>query len=366
MASYEHYALKSGETRWRVWWRDPDHRNRNKSGFRTKRDASDWAARNVTVAMNDGRYVDPQGGRVTIGVLGERWITSHEHVWKPSHAYAIRSSWNAHVFPKWGNRPVGDVRHSEIQDWVNLLSSERSASVVLRAFGILKGIYDTAVVDGTIGRSPVLNVQLPKKTRRQRVYLSPEQLHTLARCSGAYRPLILVLGLCGLRWGEATALTVGDVDFETNRLHVVRSVSQVGGKYRLGTPKNGKGRTVPMFQPVRESLRDVVKGKHKDDLLFPSPSGGYMPPAKRGHGWYGRALKESGVPSMTCHDLRHTAASIMVHCGVNVKVLQRILGHSSAVMTLDTYADLFDSDVDVLAADVDAAISGVFDAENES
>ena len=60
-------------------------------------------------------------------------------------------------------------------------------------------------------------------------------------------------------------------------------------------------------------------------------------------------MEAAGLEPMTCHDLRHTAASIAVSSGANVKALQRMLGHKSAAMTLDTYADLFDSDLDMVA-----------------
>lgn len=65
--------------------------------------------------------------------------------------------------------------------------------------------------------------------------------------------------------------------------------------------------------------------------------------------WFGNALRDAGVPVLTCHDLRHTAASIAVHSGANVKALQRMLGHKSAAMTLDRYADLFDKDLDTVS-----------------
>jgi integrase len=58
---------------------------------------------------------------------------------------------------------------------------------------------------------------------------------------------------------------------------------------------------------------------------------------------------------MTVHDLRHTAASLAVSAGANVKAVQRMLGHASAAMTLDTYADLFDDDLDAVSDALDAA-----------
>lgn len=66
-------------------------------------------------------------------------------------------------------------------------------------------------------------------------------------------------------------------------------------------------------------------------------------------------------PSITPHDLRHTAASLAVSEGANVKAVQRMLGHAKASMTLDVYADLFDEDLDIVADKLDAAIRSAAD-----
>jgi integrase len=65
---------------------------------------------------------------------------------------------------------------------------------------------------------------------------------------------------------------------------------------------------------------------------------------------------DESFPSITPHDLRHSAASLAVSAGANVKAVQRMLGHAKASMTLDVYADLFDEDLDSVAANLDAAI----------
>jgi integrase len=95
------------------------------------------------------------------------------------------------------------------------------------------------------------------------------------------------------------------------------------------------------------------------DLLFSEADGNYLTPqiTGKGHrGWWAQALKKSGLEPMPVHDLRHTAASIAVSSGANVKALQRMLGHKSAAMTLDTYADLFDSDLMNVAIAINAKI----------
>ncbi len=104
-------------------------------------------------------------------------------------------------------------------------------------------------------------------------------------------------------------------------------------------------------------------GKKPDDLLFPGRAHGrwLSEQSAKGKGWYARAITAAGVPSLTMHDLRHTAASIAISSGANVKAVQRMLGHKTAAMTLDTYADLFDTDLDAVAADVERRILEAFD-----
>jgi hypothetical protein len=104
-------------------------------------------------------------------------------------------------------------------------------------------------------------------------------------------------------------------------------------------------------------LARQCEGKSRDDLLWSSDDGGHL---KRPHptsGWFAKAVAESGVPRTTPHDLRHTAASLAVSAGANVKAVQKMLGHASAAMTLDIYADLFDDDLEAVATALDQARS---------
>ena len=72
---------------------------------------------------------------------------------------------------------------------------------------------------------------------------------------------------------------------------------------------------------------------------------------------FGLAKKELGLPGLLVHDLRHTAASLAIASGANVKAVQSMLGHASAAMTLDVYAGLFTDDMDAVAELLDAAVS---------
>ena len=85
---------------------------------------------------------------------------------------------------------------------------------------------------------------------------------------------------------------------------------------------------------------------------------------KDGGKWFARACDTAGLERMTIHDLRHTAASLMVQSGANVKAIQRRLGHTSAAMTLDAYADLFDDDLDSVGGGVDERVAAAKCAQN--
>lgn len=355
MATIEPYETKGGR-RYRVRYRTPDRRQTDKRGFTTKRDAERFA-RTVEVSKDRGEWVDPADARVTVGELAGPWLGGKRGL-KPSSYRPLETSWRVRVAPRWAGVPVSQVRTSEVQTWVSELSAEKSATTVLRAYGVLAGILDAAVKDRRVLVNPARGVEtLPRRTRKPHVYLSHEQVHAIAGAA-KYPELVLALAYCGLRWGEAVALRVRDLDLGRKRLVVERNVVEVGGRIHEGTPKGHRARSVPVPGFLAERLAVLVEGRDAGDLVFPGPGGGYMRSARvhaDNFSWWASALKASGVPRVTPHDLRHTAASFAVSAGANVKAVQRMLGHASATMTLDVYADLFDRDLDAVGDALDAA-----------
>lgn len=369
MATIEPYETKAGR-RYQVRYRTPDRRQTKKRGFTTKRDAERFA-RSVEVSKDRGEWIDPADARATVGELGAAWIGNRTNL-KPSTFRSVESAWRVHVEPRWGSTVVSDVRFSEVEAWAGEMAREKSPSTVLRAHGVLLGILEGAVRDRRILSNPAAGVALPRKTRKPHVYLTHEQLHSLAGAS-KHPTLLLVLGYTGLRWGEAVGLRARDVDLSRRRINVERNAVEVGSRIEVGTPKSHKRRTVPLPGFLVPVLGEHVEGKGADDLVFPGPSGGFLRRPKLseavsdgddgrkragdGHSWFSAALGAAGLGHMTLHDLRHTAASLAVSAGANVKAVQRMLGHASAAMTLDVYADLFDDDLDAVGAALDHAAS---------
>lgn len=364
MANITRYQTSKGQSLWQVRYRKPDGRQTKRRGFKRKIDAERWAAANVTIAKASGTYVDPQAGRTTVATLWDRWIAAKKVGCKASYADSLDREWRTRVKDKWGGRQIATVQRGEVQEWVAWLGTEErdgqneitkkamSASVILRAEGILSGILDMAVRDRLIPSNPCDGVELPRKKRKEHRYLTAAELLRLADAARDKRTLVLTLGLTGIRWGEMAGLTVADVDLKRRRLSIRRSATEVDHRIVVDTPKSDKWRSVVFPRILDGPLREACRGKNEDDLVFTGADGSYV---RRTHGpntrssWFYWARKRAGIKgAMTVHDLRHTAASLMVHAGANVKAVQRQLGHAAASMTLDVYADLFDDDLDAV------------------
>jgi integrase len=164
---------------------------------------------------------------------------------------------------------------------------------------------------------------------------------------------VLVLAFTGLRWGEAIALRVSDVEFLRRRLNVHSNAVQLGyNTYQVGPTKGRVARSVPVPSFVLDELSAQVKGRGPDALVF-GDGEHYLTRPKSECGWFVGAVKRAKVQRVTPHDLRHSCASLAISGGANVLALSKMLGHTSAKITLDVYADLFDTDLDAVAAAID-------------
>jgi integrase len=205
---------------------------------------------------------------------------------------------------------------------------------------VLSGVLADAVKAKRLAANPAKGVEnLPRKTGKRRVYLSVDDVYRLADESGQHRTLVLVLAYCGVRWGEAVALRVRDVEFLRRRLSVSENAVQLSVNHVVGPTKGRKARSMPVPAFVLDELAVLCGGKAAGDVVFPGPDGGYLPRSKSsGGGSFAAAVRRAEVRTITPHDLWHTCASLAVSAGVNVLALQRMLGHTSAKLTLDTYA----------------------------
>lgn len=351
MASVEK-RVRGGRVRWYARYRDPDGRQRTRTFAR--RVEADRFLTGVESSKLVGSYVDPARARLTVGEWANRWLDGLAHV-KPSTRERYAGILREHVLPRWGAVRLADVGHAEVQTWVTQLAATREPATVRKVHRVLSLILALAVKDGRLVRNVAAGISLPRVVNGDRRYLSHEQAHALADACGLYRLVVLFLAYTGVRFGELAALRVGRVDFLRRRAVIAESVTLVRGVQTWGTPKGHERREVPIPRFLVDELAGHVAGKGRDDLVFTGPRGG----ALRAQGFQRASLTAAaraiGVPGFHPHELRHTAASLAIASGADVKVVQQMLGHKSATMTIDLYGHLFGDRLDEVADRMDAA-----------
>ena len=370
MATIERYELrpkigrdglpKKPPIRYRVRYRKPDGNQTDKRGFLTKAAAEAFAA-TVEVEKLTGAYIAPTLGRVALSDFGEPWMKRQLHV-KESWSTRVESIWRIHIEPWWGDRQVGSITRTEVQDWV--IGLNRAASTVSDILSVFAMILDDAVEQRFIAANPARGVKLPRRGHVEHNYLSHGQVAQLALAS-KHPDIVMLLAYTGLRWGEMAALRPRDVSVDVCRIRVARSASKVNSRSVLTTPKNWERRTVAAPEEVIAMIEPRLD-RAPDTLLWSRPDGEPLRPPTTTH-WFGAAVarcievsiprgddgEPTGPPTfprVTVHELRHTAASLMIASGAHVKTVQRQLGHKTATMTLDLYGHLFPDDLDDVAS----------------
>ncbi len=186
-----------------------------------------------------------------------------------SNYRVLESAWRVHVQPVWGPARIADVDLAAVERWIAAMKQKSGATTVIRAYGVLAGILDDAVKARRLAANPARGVEnLPNKSAKRRVYLTAEDVGRLAGESGDHRVLVLTLAFTGIRWGEAVALRVSDVQFLKRRLLIHDNAVQLGVDHAVGETKGREERSVPVPQFVLDELSVQCHGRSRDDLVF--------------------------------------------------------------------------------------------------
>jgi integrase len=345
---------KRADGKWRARFRDAARKEHSKH-FDRKVDAQRWLDE-VTTSKLTGTYVDPRAGRATVGELADAYLAGNPS-WAESTRARNESIVERHIRPRWGAVPVSAVTFEDVQVWVSSMSG--AGATVRKNAGVLASILDFAVKSKRLSTNPARGVDLPKQALARRQYLTGYQIEALAAASMSqfgeaspvvqWRDVTLTLAYTGLRFGELAALRKRHVDMLRRRFRIEESVTEVDGRQVWGTPKDHHRRSVPFPKFLVEPLAARLNGLDPDGLVFPGERGGVLRVRVMRRSWFDAAAIAAGVPGLTPHELRHTAASLAVSAGASVLSLQRMLGHDKPSTTLDVYADLFDEDLDAVA-----------------
>jgi len=296
-------------------------------------------------------------------VMAERWFKTKANR-APKTVAGYRSLLDTVVLPRWQDVALRDIGFEDMQEWITSLSVDGSTkkkgkglspSWVIQSHQVVGQVLRYAIKAKHLALNPAEDIELPTKVEVDQRYLTHDQLHRLAVAAGRFRTLVFVLGYCGLRFGEAVALKIENVDLEARRIEVKRSVTYVTGQGLVEGPTKNKGnRKVPIPKFMVPLLRTEIGDRAGDALLFPSQRGGWLTVGELR--WvFDPAATKVGVGGLVPHELRHTCASLAIKAGANIKVVQHLLGHKTAVLTMDRYGHLYPDDLGKVANAFDAA-----------
>lgn len=370
----ERSAVYGKVTRWRVRWVDESN-NEHTKVFKRKPEAQAYLNK-LTADVQRGEYVDPKKGAETFGSVAEQWFLTKQHR-KPKTIAGYRSLLDTLILPRWQDVPLKRLDYEAYSTWLGSLSVDGgiagkglSASRITQAHQLIGAVLKYAQRTGRIGKNVAAEIKrdedLPEVSEPERRYLTHAELLKLSKATGRFEALTLVLGYCGLRFGEAAALRRRHIE---DRVITVRvSATAVAGQGIVETDtKTKRTRHVPIPKPVWDRLKDELPDD-PNALVFPSRKGGILPLGE--FRWaFDKGCKSVGIDGLVPHGLRHTTASLAISAGANVKVVQRLLGHATAAMTLDRYGHLLSDDLasvaDALGDAIDAtAVSLRYEDEN--
>lgn len=296
-----------------------------------------------------------ENSRMTLGEWLDKWLTEYvTFTVRESTLESYRDLANNQIKRFIGDKRLSALKTVDIQKLYNKVKTEGrvrehpilgytlSDSMVRKVHMLLHQALDAAVREHLIPNNPTNGTTIPKCNYAEKQILCDSQLDTFLetiKTEEYWHDFFYVEIMTGLRRGEICGLKWSDLNIDTRKLRVQRSVSmKKGGVVNIGETKTDKGiRSITLPQSVIEMLRTRQKTAISEwifpNLFHPeypiSPAAAYRK--------LKAILKRAELPMIRFHDLRHTFATHAMQGGVDAKTLSSILGHTNASFTLDTY-----------------------------
>ena len=341
------YRRRTKSGGWSSWYavvdvaRDPDGRRRQTTkSFSTRAEAYAWLAEIDARTSVEGP---------TLGQWLTNWQDRLGHL-RESTVLSYRGHVGNYLVPLLGDMPLAEVGAGEVEALHEMLAAAGiSTALARRIHATLSTALTDAEHEGLIAQNPCAKVRQPRCQRYEPAVWSAAQASLfLERTSGGELAALWRLALLlGMRRGELLGLRWRDVDAGTVTVRTTRTL--VGDQMVEGPPKSARSRRVLPLDPrtvallARRGRQHALSGASgREGHVFTDPDGQPLHPA-----WVSRRFAEIvhrlGLPAIRFHDLRHTSASLGLAAGESLKAVSARLGHSSIVVTADTYLSPPDS-----------------------
>jgi len=389
VSSYEARANPKGSVSHRIRFR---HDGKNKAvPFDTEQQAMEWKALLDAVGYQRAQLAIEAERPDEIGRTVAEQVANHiAHLTGVSDG--TRRRYIALLDRRVQNDPLGRLpltlaTRNDFAAWVNRMSDDGLAAKTVRNYhSLVSDAMRSAVRAGLIPANHAEGIRIHSPddddTDEMTHLTFPEVWAFIAATPVHWRPMVTFMFGTGVRWQEASALKVGDIDLERLQARVVRAWKDTAGAgHQLGKPKSKRSRrTIVYGQSVADAIRPLLEGKDASQFLFTNTRGGPVRYSNfNEQAWApGRHAVGQDVPTVvkpargrsrtewatgpgkqpTPHDARHTYASLQIARGKSLAFIQRQLGHEQITTTVDLYGHLQTEDLRTLAdvIDVDDAL----------
>lgn len=321
--------------------------------FKTKAEAQTWL-----ISMNEkqSRGYDFQGAKISLGNYLTEWLETSRVSLRDMTICHYEQVVRSHILPRIGTIPLCDLNLVRVERFYSeLIQSGVGIRTVRIVHAILHRSLGKAIHYGLLMVNPAHGAALPKYQHAEMKVLDESQVvqFLVAAQGSRYEGLYYLAVNTGMREGELFGLKWSDLHWNTGVLYVQRQVQSVPGKGKIFLePKTRAGqRAIKLGEGVlqklrvhkeQQSLQKTFAGSQWQgkDLIFPTRIGTPEDPGNLRKDFL-KVLDKAGLPHIRIHDLRHTAASIMLNRGVPPIVVSRRLGHANPSTTLNVYAHLY-------------------------
>jgi integrase len=317
---------------------------------KTKKEARDWN-KNMLDQIDNGLTL--KGAKTTLENFLTEWLIAVTPNLAPTTTRDYGSYIKRHILPVLGKVKLSDLRPDQVQTFYNHLVKKGCSQYTVRiVHAVLHRALNQAVRWGLIGRNPASLVEKPKPKKIEMKTWNDHQVMSFLSVieDPQYQALYYLAVTTGMRQGELLGLKWKDLDWISGHIQVKRQLQRITGQGKVfREPKTASGkRTIVIGQAGIDKLKDNQENQQnlrmfagekwkENKLIFTTSIGTPMEP-RRMYLMFKKYANEVHLPSIRLHDLRHTAATLMLQAGVHPKIVQERLGHADISLTLNTYS----------------------------
>lgn len=373
-----HLATQHGGTNWYavIDETDPKTGKRKRRWFNLKTTSKRKAETELAkILAQQAQGALPPAGKTTVADILQTYIDSRRVAGRaPRTIERYIELADRHIIPALGTRKATDIRPADVERFYSskLADGDLSPTTVYRMHALLRAAFRHAVKQSTLSRNPIDATTPPKPANVEQKAMSDEQAELLLRAAEGHRlyPLLAIALTTGMRAGELAGLRWDDIDIDAGSMmvRVQRQYLRKVGIVERET-KAYRGKRPVELSAAEATLLRAHKARQAEErlrigdmwrdhgLVFPSEVG---TPLSTGNlrRWFYATLEKAGLPHFRFHDLRHTAATLLLQADPRINVAQQRLGHRDPAITARFYAHVLPGEQGKAAAVVASRLLG--------